>query len=538
MPELAEADVLRRLVTPETTPGWKRQLLDNADLFLLKYFPHKIGKLEEFHLELIRIAMHERRGLVLFPAGHGKSTIVSTCLPILAICRDPNVRIGIIAKNMTESSAIVRSLQSELKSNEELIQDFGPFHAGDAHQGPWSLFRFDVAKRTSRDKSSTVAMFGAGSKDTLGYRTDWTICDDVVTQDNSSTPEQRFKLRQWFNQQVGTMPQESDDRITVVGTVFDPSDLYHDLEEVLNPMTGERVWTGARYDAIKDEEKQEPLWPAQWDWERLMIEKATYGTIDFNKRLRNIAVDPSRMVFREEYIKGGWARKREYPGCLERGYAIGDELDPSWRRVAGFDPAVGLGRKAKFCAHIILAYGMCDRHEHCYWVLDLIRDQLTLPQQVDRCLTQHQEYNLDLSVIESNSYQAGLYQALEQKIKDGGFEMRVEPHYTSRMNKPDPELGVQAMAPAFENGWVHIPWRNMESQRKMEILVDELIQFPGRTTDTVMAFWFAWRKLKEAAPRYKSFNRLESIQGSGTSPWRRHMGRWVVKNPYYDREVV
>ena len=34
--------------------------------------------------------------------------------------------------------------------------------------------------------------------------------------------------------------------------------------------------------------------------------KAEMGTLDFNKRLRNIAVDKSRMVFKEEYVKGGY----------------------------------------------------------------------------------------------------------------------------------------------------------------------------------------------------------------------------------------
>ena len=129
---------------------------------------------------------------------------------------------------------------------------------------------------------------------------------------------------------------------------------------------------------------------------------------------------------------------------------------------------------------------------------------MTLPQQVEMILSKHEKYDLNKSIIEANSYQAGLYQAVQHKMGETGARYAVEPHYTSRTNKPDPELGVQAMSPNFENGEVHIPWGNPASQRKMQFLVDELVQYPGRTTDTVMATWYAWKQLQESAPKFHS----------------------------------
>jgi phage terminase large subunit-like protein len=256
--------------------------------------------------------------------------------------------------------------------------------------------------------------------------------------------------------------------------------------------------------------------------------KAEMGTLDFNKRLRNIAVDKSRMVFKEEYVKGGWIGRQQYPGCIDRESVVGD-YDPSWRRVAGFDPAVGATRSAKFCAHVTLALGSCAKHEKCIWVVDVLRDQLSLPQQVDTILRLHQEYDLLKSVVEANSYQAGLLEALKRRMDEAGVAFNIEPHYTTRTNKPDPELGVQSMGPWFENGWVHIPFGNPGSARKMGILVDELIEYPGRTTDTVMAFWFAWKQLQESAPKFKSGNYMKKnwFLPSHTP------GRRVVRNPYY-----
>lgn len=508
----------------------RRLLLSDPALFIVTYFPHRISKLEEFHMRLIRTTTTKNRAVILYPAGHGKTTLVSTLLPIYWICENPNVRIAIIAKNTNEGEGIVRSIQSELIDNAALVRDFGPFRPEDDGKA-WSLGRLDVAKRTRRGKESTIAMFGSQSKDVLGYRTDKTICDDVVTNENSATPEQRQKMRNWFDLAVETGPEHITSTLTVVGTRFDPNDLYGDLIEMGDPEDGAAIYEVQREDAIVDEEAHETLWPYRWPWKRLMQKKAAVGTLNFNKRYRNIAVDASRMTFKEEYVRGGYVGKDSYPGCLDRTYTVGDFVG-TWRKAAGFDPAVGTGRTAKFCAHVTLGQGSCRDHERCYWVIDLERDQWTLPQQVELVIAQHQKYQLMSSQVEANSYQAGLNQSIDLKMSELGVALKVDPHYTTRTNKPDSELGVQSMAPWFERGQVHIPWADAFSQRRMKQLVEELIMFPdGRTTDTVMAFWFAWRALEIAAPRWQSMNRLETE----APMWSRTLRRRQLLNPAYQR---
>lgn len=514
-------DYYRRL------PRWKQVLLENPDAFILRYFGHRIQKLEDFHLRLIDSALSRVRALILYPAGHGKTTLTSTLLPILEICRDPNVRIAIIGKNDTEAEGIMRAIQAEMVDNDLLVRDFGPFKPTDDAKS-WALGRIDVAQRTRRAKEGTITVFGSGAKTVLGYRTDWTICDDVITGENSATPTQREKIRNWFDLSVETGPEHADSRLTVVGTRFDPNDLYGDLHEMIDE-TGS-IWQVQREDAIVDQEEHKTLWPERWPWKRLMQQKAKVGTLSFNKRYRNIAVDASRMIVREQWVRGGWEAGIQHPGCLDREHRIGD-FDESWRIVAGFDPAGGGSKNAKFCAHIILAQGSCRDHERCFWVIDLYRGQLTLPQMVERILASHDDYHLQTSVIEANSFQVGLFQAVQQKMEERGVTVNVEPHYTTRTNKPDPEVGVGAMSPYFEKGQFHIPWGDEHSRRKMQVFVDEIIQYPaGRTTDTVMSCWFAWKKLMESAPTFRGFNYLEGKQKA----WAPRRGRYL-KNPYYER---
>ncbi len=509
------------------SPEAKQTLLSDPALFITHFFEHRLEGLKDFHLRLLHTATTARRGLILYPAAHGKTTLVSTLLPIMEICRNPNIRIGLIAKNNTDATGIMRSIQAELASNERLIDAYGPFKPVDDETKPWALEKMSVANRTLIAKEPTLAVFGSGAKTVLGHRTEWTICDDVITAKNSGTPEQRYSMREWFNQSVSTMPHPSTGRITVVGTLFDPSDLYNDLLEMVDPETGEPLWKVQREDAIVDEEKHLTLWPERWPWLALMEQKAN-GTLDFNKRFRNIAVDRSRMVFKEEYVKGGWIGKTQYPGCIDKTHKVGD-YDPGMRRISGFDPAVGLGKSSKFCAHVTLGMGSCKHHERCIWVIDLHRDQMTLPQQAEYILMKHQEYDLWKSIVEANAYQRGLYDDLKRRMEAKGVALQIEAHYTGAANKNDPEIGVQAMSPWFENGWVHIPWGDQASQRKMTQLVDELVQYPGRTTDTVMAFWFAWKRLNESAPKFTSSNYLRGPKSS----WRAMGNRRVLKNPYY-----
>jgi hypothetical protein len=511
---------------------WKRILFDFPELFITRYFGDRLEGLKPFHVRLINIALNEVRGLILYPAGHGKTTLVSTILPIFHLCKDPTTRIAIIAKNEVDAKGIMRAIHAELLSNQLLIRDFGNFKA-EGDDKAWTLERIDIAQNPRVRKEGSIQMYGSKGN-VLGKRFDRVICDDVVTEKNSSTSEQRQAMREWFNLGVETMPEfPGVSTLTVVGTLFHPEDLYHDLRDLVVPETGKEIYKLQLEDAVVDEENQITLWPERWTWADLMLMKAKMGPIDFNKRYRNVAVDESRLVFKHEYIWGGYIGTEKYTGCIDKDHAIG-EWQENWRRVAGFDPAIGTSKEAKFSAHIILAQGSCALHERCYWIVDLVRDQLTMPQQVDLVIMKHEEYDLFASVIEINAYQMGLKETVDKVVAEQGLSFNILPHHTTRNTKPDPELGVTSMKRMVANGQLHIPWGDQYSRTTMMQFVHELEEFPGRTTDTVMALWFAWKALQEQGPRYTSYNRLERPRMSYHA---KGAGRRSVQNPAYAQRV-
>lgn len=512
------------------------------EAFLVRYFGHRLdAKLEDFHMRLIDTALNEARGLVLFPAGHGKTTIISSMLPILEAIRSPDIRIALIAKNDNEAAAIMMSIKSELEQNDLLIRDYGPFRPnnGDPMRA-WAAEAISVRRRKRLGKEHTIAVFGAGSRQILGWRTDWVICDDVVTEKNSATEDQRAKHVTWYNDCVSTSPQKATagkigGRITAVGTMFHPRDLYATITEKKNA-DGSLVYKSHREDAIRDWAKQEPLWPAVWSWGDLMNVRSSEGTLSFNKRYRNKPVDESEQPFREDWLRGGGELPSgaRHPGCLNHERVMGDVAwanEMGLRVFQGFDPAVGKTKTAKFCGTIIMGIDPADPAKR--YLLDVHRDQMTVPHQRDAIIQNHMAYlGTVLTVTEENAYQAGLNQVITEELERRGLVLRIEGHTTGR-NKQDPLIGIPSLSPMVENAYLDIPYGNAESQRKAEMLLDEMIEYPFfSTSDLLMALWFVHLKINTAVPNFKSFNRLDP-----RARYRRRNGsKGIVKNPYFDSQ--
>jgi hypothetical protein len=524
------------MLIKESGPTWERlamlELLKQPGYeaaFLARYFGDSLdAKLEDFHIRLITTALYESRGLVLFPATHGKTTLISCLLPILEIIRNPDIRIAIIAKNDNEAGAIISRIQSELENNELLIQDYGPFRPdnGDTMR-KWASDFFSVRQRRRLGKEHTLAVFGAGSRQILGWRTDHVICDDVVTERNSATEDQRNKHVTWFNDCVATSPQKkkgSHGQITVVGTMFHPRDLYATIREKTN-VAGQPIYKWHREDAIRDWAKQEPLWPAVWTWAELMDVKSSEGTLSFNKRYRNKPVDESEQPFREDWLRG----QRGHPGCADPHRVIG-QFDPDWRIFQMLDPAVGKGKNAKKCGWIV--FGVDPVEPRKRKMIDWDHEQWTVPQQRDKIIDTHLWYaaraNMVMSVTETNAYQAGLKQIIDEKCDQLGVTIRCEGH-TTGLNKQDPEIGIPSLSVLVENGYLEFPTGNPESLRKTEYFWEELIEYPFHPfTDLVMALWFGHLKSNIAVPVYKSTNRLVR-----KSRYRHLPHDKMVKNPYF-----
>lgn len=503
----------------------KQTLLAHPDLFILHYFGHQIEHLKDFQAELLRLTQRELRLLALLPAQHGKTTLLSTKLPIYELCKNPDVRITLIAKNDQDAQSIMRSIIAELEGNKRLIADFGPFRPPQGAAKPWGTEQLSIQKRSLIDPRATIEAYGSGAN-VLGHRGDLWICDDIVTEKNSANEEQRERLKEYFDVAVETGPV-GEGRLVVVGTRFHMQDLYGDVEARVDD-DGLPIYRTFFRDAVVGD-FESSIWPEVWSVAALRRIRAGIGSISFDKRYRNRPRDASLITFREEWIQGSVTEG--FPGCLDYDRGIGAQAQ--WRVFTGFDPAVGTSKDAKFCGTAVIGQDPAEDDEK-YYIVDLGREQLTMPSQVNHLLNNHMEYAAFCTVTESNGYQRGLHQFVMQTIEERGLpKLKFMPHQTGR-EKLDPDAGVSSLAPLVENGLLRFPYGTPEGKRKSKLLIEEMISYPqGKYSDILMALWFA----VIAARKYgKSLGSVNLLRKRGDKMWLRgSSSRHIKRNPWYEQ---
>lgn len=537
-------------------------LARNYPLFASYYGDMKIAP---FHAALAKHWQENRFSLTLLPQQHGKSTTMKWDI-IRQICLNPNVRIILTTATKDDADEYVRAIESELTGNKKLIADFGPFH----NPNRWTSSGFRVAGCQHTNPHDTLETFGSGTWNQKGHGCEIVYVDDIVTEETCLTPEARAKQLRYFNMAVVTGPRAMwsiDPRyglevppgidwpkdapynptpgdeeggygqVIVMGTCFDPNDLYDTLRKAPKYKT-------LYYDCFWDHENNCPdptqtkaLWPEVWPIGRILVMKNEMGWSqeDFDKRMRNIARSASEVVFRREWFYGDDG----FPGCLDESRAYGelpkhgeDELDLT--KILGFDPASG--KHTVFAAYPTwMLLGMerkGDPEKDIRYVIDAFRLKSGVEELLDVLLDGNEsiphpgfykKYHYDLCVVETNGF-ANLMttHARMQGAKNRGIPFK--PHETQR-NKRDPETGVKSMAESIKNGLWSFPYKTKDDKKLTDEIIIQFIDFAftrsGRKkslTDYVMAAWFAELEIR------KGKNTMCSVKNS------RSPKGWVIKN--------
>jgi len=245
--------------------------------------------------------------------------------------------------------------------------------------------------------------------------------------------------------------------------------------------------------------------------EELHEKRRSLGVLSFNKRYRNIAVDPAEMSFHEESLRGGdviaeSGERIHYDGCLDRAYSY-NEYESDWKLLLGFDPATGSkSRFAAYSAYVLVGVPPHDPQvePECYLV-DYLKIQTDYSRQLDYLLDGNPQlgiegfigkYDLARVTLEKNNH--GMMAIGDDRVKPYIQSGLIQPSYTG-MQKLDPLVGVPAMAPLVENGRLHLPYKTGSDQDKTETFIVDMVEFhPIRDKrDLVMALWLATIPLNE-----------------------------------------
>lgn len=467
--------------------------------------------------------------LILWPAGFGKTTVVSTrVIPVMEICDNPNIRLQYIGKNETEAFSFSTSIRREL-TNTKLVKDFGDFRPKDKNV-PWTLQAFSVDQRQWRDVRENFEFFGTNSHAELGKRCDQAYLDDVETPDTARTPDMRDKFLEWvrigpFTAPRPIWPRDGMGRIMrpknikwsntaryfgkgVVGTIFHPEAFYAMLMR-------DPTFTCIKFDCFKDKKMSISLSNKMMDVPMLERERRSIGILAFNKRYRNIAYNEEEMAFREVWVRGGEEeinnQRVHHIGCLDRSRKF-TMVDDDWELYGGFDPASGSkSRWSAYSAYVILGIDPRDEQRRVYLV-DFAKIQDNFDRMLDWLLDGNPQYAIEgfytkyqykKCSVEENAF--GKWLLNNDRMKPWLDKHIVVPVHTTGQNKNDPEAGVFSMGAMIQDGRFHIPYSEASDQDKAETFIADMLLYPKGTNDLIMALWLAMQNIGTDLPQYQSF---------------------------------
>lgn len=180
---------------------------------------------DKLHNELVDVVDSPGdRKLILLPRGHQKSTIITVGWVIQQLLKDPNIRVQIISATWKLSKDLLHQIKAVMTGT-ALKDIFGDFTT---NQTRWTTEFIDIAQRTKITKDPTISTAGIDTGKT-GAHADLMVFDDIVSPENTTTPEQVRKVTDSFRDCLPLL--DPGGRIVVIGTRYSMGDLYGQILE-------------------------------------------------------------------------------------------------------------------------------------------------------------------------------------------------------------------------------------------------------------------------------------------------------------------
>lgn len=389
----------------------------------------------EFHYELYKLLMTEKRVAVAAPREHAKSTVVNLGFVLYAICFKLKNFIIITSDTDTQAKYFLWSIKTELESNEKLREDFGDLTTTDK----WSESDF-----ITRNEIRVLARGAGASMRGLRYkshRPDLIIVDDLENDEAVNTELQRKKTENWFKRVLLNCVGPGG-QVFIIGTI-----LHHD--SLLMKLLKDPKWKSVKYQAIKEDGT--PLWPERWPIERLQDKKEEIGTLNFAQEFMNDPVDEDSLLFNEDHIV--WADPEEIAGKT---------LDI----VCFVDPSLGGSRKADFSAIVTIGR---DPMTGIIYVLDAWIERVPPLRLMEKLFEIYDRFKHMMIGIEVVAFQKVLSLWIQEKSRESAAYLPIQEVNQGGISK---EARITRLSPLVENGTLR--FLKTVSRR----LIDQLVQFP------------------------------------------------------------
>jgi predicted phage terminase large subunit-like protein len=228
-------------------------------------------------LELVLESVYRRDNtLLLEPRGAAKTTWANTTLITWLVSMFPDLRVGLISNTAKQAMDFSRAIRWTIEANPRYHDVFGH------NQSPTKWTDMEWLHKDSKwHGSKDVTLYAAGAGGAIiSKRFDIIICDDILDEENTATPEAREKVDKWFWQTLYPC-LAPDGVIIVIGTRWAEDDLYEVLETPVS--RGGKGWRSHVRSAVlvNDDGEEYSYWPEYWPMKRLEETRIELGTAMF-----------------------------------------------------------------------------------------------------------------------------------------------------------------------------------------------------------------------------------------------------------------
>lgn len=520
---------------PTTGPEGLRRKLGAIDMefFGRAYFPHYFSRPSpEFHRELDAIwqqgvlkgrypltaadtktisRLPGVRRAVAAPRGHAKSTNLTFKGTMNSTLYGYKHYPIIISDSSEQAEGFLDNIRVEFEENTAILEDFGPL-AG-------SVWRSNVLVTKTNIKIEAI---GSGKKirgrKHRNWRPDLIILDDVENDENVRTPEQRKKLKDWFDKAVSKCGDDYTD-IVYIGTLLHYDSLL--AKTLANP-----AYRSIKYKAVIRFSQADDLWQ-QWEtiftdlsnddreadalaffqahkaamlegtqvlWEEklsyydLMVMRVSEGEASFNSEEQNEPINPDDCLFMEEWF--------DYYNEAEVNFG-----DPAFDFFGFIDPSLGKTKRSDFSAIVTLA-----KHKGSGYMYVVDADiERRHPDRIiadvlakERWLRASFGHGYRKLGAETNQFQWFLKEELAKASAKAGLYLPIE----EVQQTSDKVMRVQTLQPDVKNKYIKF-------NRRHKRLLEQLTQFPMGAHDDGPDALEGARSIAKKVKRFRIMDRAE-----------------------------
>ena len=410
---LSDEEALNKVIKNQKL---RRKFAQESHLaFFAMYFPHYIKhETASFQKEIFRITEDESISTAVIVAfrNSGKSTIVSTSLPIWAITGKLKKKfILLISQTKNQSKLMLANVRREIETAELLRQDMGPFE----ESREWGLNSLVFTKYNARITSASIEQGIRGVRHGE-HRPDLVIIDDLEDINSVKTREGRDKVYQWLKGDI--MPVgDRNTKTIIIGNLLHKDSVMMRLKDEIRK--GEFDGIYREYPLIND--KGECLWPGKHpNKEAIEKERKKLGNeLAWRREYLLQIIDD-----REPVVQEGWIKYYDEESELL--------TDQRYEILIGVDLAISEKEKANKTA-MVSAKVIGYREELKIYILpNPINERLNAKEQSDylkKLVKRNGCKSETLICIENVAYQGSLVQLLTND------EYRAEAVPIGRMDK-------------------------------------------------------------------------------------------------------